>query len=410
MSATCRFCQSPLTRSFVDLGMSPLANALISQEQRSQAELFYPLHAYLCDHCLLVQLSEFASPQTIFSDYSYFSSYSDSWMRQCKAFSEKITHELNLQADDLVVEIASNDGYLLKYFQAQGIRVLGVEPAANVAQTAIDAGIPTLAEFFTPALAQDLVTQGHRPKLITANNVLAHVPDINAFVSALKILLPQDGLISIEFPHLLNLMLERQFDTIYHEHFSYFSLASAERILRHHGLAIIKVDTLPSHGGSLRLFVRHGGAPEDKPHESVKQIIDNERQHGLHDSAGYAQFSAEARKIKNALLSFLITAKEKGQNIVGYGAPAKGNTLLNYCGIRNDFLDYTVDRSPHKQGKFLPGTHIPVFAVEKIEQTKPDYVLILPWNLKDEIIDQLAGIRAWGGRFVIAIPQLEIIP
>ena len=405
----CRFCETPLVHSFVDLGMSPLSNAFIKPENYHAMEPFYPLHAYVCDSCFLVQLEEFESPQRIFSDYVYFSSYSESWLRHAKAYAEMMIRRFGFQAFHQVIEIASNDGYLLRNFKERGIPVLGIEPAENVAQVARAAGIPTQAKFFGVKTARELVASGLQADLLLGNNVLAHVPDVNDFVAGMKIALKRDGVITMEFPHLLQLMANNQFDTIYHEHFSYFSFVTAERIFAQHGLTLFDVEELPTHGGSLRIYARH--AEHDKPAESanVESLRKREIGAGMTALATYEKFSENVRDTKRKLLDFLIRAKREGKSVVGYGAPAKGNTLLNYCGIRTDFLDYTVDRSPHKQGLFLPGTRIPVHAPERIRQTRPDYILILPWNIKDEIIEQMSHVREWGGKFVVPIPRVEVM-
>lgn len=405
---TCRFCQHTLTYSFADLGMSPLSNAYLTVEQTDKMEPFYPLHAHVCEACFLVQLEEFESPGKIFSEYAYFSSYSDTWLRHARDYSEQVTKRFGLSRSSLVVEIASNDGYLLQYFKRAGFPVLGIEPAENVARVAQEAGIPTRTEFFGTQLATRLVAEGRHADLLIGNNVLAHVPDLNDFVAGMKILLKQNGRMTLEFPHLLRMMEQNQFDTIYHEHFSYFSFITAEKVLGRYGLKVFDVQEIATHGGSLRLYVCHA---EDKSHPvttSPDRLRERESMFGLTDLAAYASFSEQVRETKRALLTFVIEAKRKGQSIVGYGAPAKGNTLLNYCGIGTDFLDYTVDRNPHKQGRFLPGTHIPIYAPEKIIETKPCYVLILPWNLKDEIMEQMVVIREWGGKFVVPIPQVMV--
>ena len=405
----CRFCETPLAHSFVDLGMSPLSNAFIKPENYHAMEPFYPLHAYVCGSCFLVQLEEFESPQQIFSDYAYFSSYSESWLRHAKSYTELMIRRFGFNASHQVIEIASNDGYLLRNFKEHGIPVLGIEPAENVAQTARAAGIPTQTKFFGVKTAGELAASGQQADLLLGNNVLAHVPDVNDFVAGMKIALKRDGVITMEFPHLLQLMANNQFDTIYHEHFSYFSFVTVERIFAKHGLTLFDVEELPTHGGSLRIYVRH--AEHDKPAESAKvaSLRKREIDAGITALATYEKFSENVRETKRKLLDFLIRAKREGKTVVGYGAPAKGNTLLNYCGIRTDFLDYTVDRSPHKQGLFLPGTRIPVHAPDRIRQTRPDYILILPWNIKDEVIEQMSHVRVWGGKFVVPIPRVEVI-
>jgi len=409
MAAACRFCVTPLEHDFVDLGMSPLSNAFLEADELNRIERFYPLRAYVCGECFLVQLEEFESPDEIFRDYVYFSSYSDSWLAHAREFAARATDRFGLDARSLVVEIASNDGYLLQYFKEQGISVLGIEPARNVAQVAIDAGIDTVMEFFGVALARRLRDERQGCDLLVGNNVLAHVPDLNDFVAGLALLLADDGVLSMEFPHLLQLVAQTQFDTIYHEHFSYFSLLAAQRIFRHHGLEIFDVQELPSHGGSLRIYAQHPHGR--RPHsDSVEHLLTGERAAGLDRVETYRHFAARVHAVKWDLLEFLIEARRAGRRVVGYGAPAKGNTLLNFCGVGTDFIEYTVDRSPHKQGRFLPGTHIPVHAPERIAQTKPDYVLILPWNLQEEIMEQMTLIRGWGGRFVVPIPRLAVLP
>jgi C-methyltransferase C-terminal domain/Putative zinc binding domain/Methyltransferase domain len=409
MAAACRFCATPLEHGFVDLGMSPLSNAFLEAAELNRMERFYPLRAYVCGECFLVQLEEFASPDEIFRDYVYFSSYSDSWLAHAREFAAGATDRFGLDARSLVVEIASNDGYLLQYFNERGIPVLGIEPARNVAQVAIDAGIDTVTEFFGVALARRLREERQGCDLLVGNNVLAHVPDLNDFVAGLELLLADDGALSMEFPHLLQLVAHTQFDTIYHEHFSYFSLLAAQGIFRHHGLEIFDVEELPSHGGSLRIYAQHphGGYPHS---DSVERLLARERDAGLDRLEIYRHFSERVHGVKRDLLEFLIEARRAGKRMAGYGAPAKGNTLLNFCGVGTDFIEYTVDRSPHKQGRFLPGTHIPVHSPERIAQTKPDYVLILPWNLQDEIVEQMIHIRSWGGRFVVPIPRLAVLP
>jgi 2-polyprenyl-3-methyl-5-hydroxy-6-metoxy-1,4-benzoquinol methylase len=405
----CRFCEAPLAHTFVDLGMSPLSNAFIKPENYHAMEPFYPLHAYVCGSCFLVQLEEFESPQQIFSDYAYFSSYSESWLRHAKAYTELMIRRFGFNASHQVMEIASNDGYLLRNFKEHGIPVLGIEPADNVAQTARAAGIPTQTKFFGVKTAKELAASGQQADLLLGNNVLAHVPDVNDFVAGMKIALKRDGVITMEFPHLLQLMANNQFDTIYHEHFSYFSFVTVEKIFAKHGLTLFDVEELPTHGGSLRIYARH--AENDKPAECAKvaSLRKREIDAGMTALATYEKFSENVRDTKRKLLDFLIRAKREGKSMAGYGAPAKGNTLLNYCGIRTDFLDYTVDRSPHKQGLFLPGTRIPVHAPDRIRQTRPDYILILPWNIKDEIIEQMSHVREWGGKFVVPIPRVEVI-
>ncbi|MGE3480685.1 MAG: methyltransferase domain-containing protein [Gammaproteobacteria bacterium] len=411
MSSTtlsCRFCREPLQRSFADLGMSPVANSYVKPDALHRMEPFYPLHAYVCESCFLVQLEEFQSPSEIFGDYAYFSSYSESWLRHARNYSIETMKRFGIDAQWQVVEIASNDGYLLRNFREAGVPVLGIEPAENVAKVAQEAGIPSVVKFFGTRTAAELVEQGIRADLLIGNNVLAHVPDLNDFVGGLKLLLSRRGVITMEFPHLLRLMEENQFDTIYHEHFSYFSFITVERVFAGHGLTIFDVQELPTHGGSLRIYARHDDDAARPVDENVRRMRQEEERRGFSRPETYSSFSEQVRETKRKLLDFLIDAKRDGRSVVGYGAPAKGNTLLNYCGIRTDFLDYTVDLSPHKQGLYLPGTRIPIHSPEKIKETRPDYVLILPWNLKDEIIKQMGHIRAWGGRFVVPIPEVII--
>lgn len=408
MHTSCRACGTALHQKIVDLGMSPLCESFLSAENLNQMEPFYPLKVYVCDHCWLVQLQEYVSPQNIFSDYAYFSSYSESWLNHAKKYTDLMTKQFVLDAKSLVVELASNDGYLLQYFDEKRIPVLGVEPAANVAKIAVGKGIPTLVEFFGVELARKLVVSGKRPDLLLGNNVLAQVPDLNDFVEGMKILLKPGGVITMEFPHLLRLMEENQFDTIYHEHFSYFSFLTTKGIFSTHGLTLFDVEELPTHGGSLRIYARHAEDATKPATSAVEQLLLREEKAGLNRIKSYAAFEESVKKTKRKLLDLLIRVKREGKIVVGYGAPGKGNTLLNYCGIRTDMLDFTVDRNPYKHGKFLPGTHIPIFSPDQIRVTKPDYVLILPWNLKDEIMHQLSYIREWGGRFIVPIPEAMV--
>ena len=410
MSTPCRHCGTPLTVSFCDLGMSPLANDYLAAEQVDQSEAFFPLHAYVCTNCLLVQLKEFESAENIFSDYLYFSSFSTSWLAHAKAYTQQMTQRFALDGASQVVEIASNDGYLLQYFVEQGVPVLGVEPAANVAEVAVAKGIATKVGFFGTEMATAMVAEGIRADLLLGNNVLAHVPALNDFVAGMKILLADDGFITMEFPHLLQLMRLNQFDTIYHEHFSYFSFLTVSAVFAHHGLRMFDVDQVPTHGGSLRIFACHDTSGAHAVTDRVEALRATERAAGLDRLSGYEGYPDQVRRTKRALLTFLIGAKEAGKTIAAYGAPAKGNTLLNYCGVGVDFIDYTVDQSPHKQDRFLPGTHIPIHAPAHIADTKPDYLLVLPWNLKDEIIESMAHIREWGGQFVFPIPELTVVP
>jgi SAM-dependent methyltransferase len=405
----CRFCGSPLHQTFVDLGVSPLSNAYLRLEQLSQMEPFYPLHARVCGQCFLVQIEQFECPENIFGDYAYFSSYSESWLDHARQYAENMTERFRLDEKSLVVEVASNDGYLLQYFQARGMQVLGIEPAQNVALAAEKKGIRTLARFFGTRVARELQAAGQEADLIVGNNVLAHVPDLRDFVAGLKLLLKPQGTITVEFPHLLRLMEGNQFDTIYHEHFSYFSFCTAERIFGKHGLTVFDVEVIPTHGGSLRLYACHAEGGSRKPHSRVSELREREIAAGICNLETYSRFGERVRETKRALLEFLIGVKRAAKSVVGYGAPAKGNTLLNYCGIGRDFLDYTVDISPHKQNHFLPGTHIPIYHPDMIRRTQPDFILILPWNLRDEVIGQMADIRQWGGRFVVPIPFPQVI-
>jgi hypothetical protein len=389
--------------------MSPLCQTHISESQLQEMEPFYPLHAYLCDACLLVQLQQFVPPEGIFSEYAYFSSYSDSWVEHARRYCELMCHRFGLGADSQVIEIASNDGYLLQHFVARGIPCLGVEPAANVAAAAVRRGVPTEVRFFGRDSARGLATRRPRPDLLIGNNVLAHVPDLNDFVSGLRLLLKRSGVITLEFPHLYRLMQFNQFDTIYHEHFSYFSFIAVERIFAAHELEIFDVEELPTHGGSLRIYAQHAGSGAHPLEPRVAALRAQERSDGLDRVDTYQAFGEQVRRTKHALLQFLIQARQAGKRIVAYGAPGKGNTLLNYCGIRTDFIDFTVDRNPYKQGKYTPGTHIPIRAPAELLAARPDYVLILPWNLQEEIMQQLAPIRAWGGQFVVPIPAVRIL-
>jgi len=389
--------------------MSPLANSYLKPTQLHQMEPFYPLRVFICANCLLVQAEDFETPESIFSDYAYFASYSDTWLQHAQAYADMIVQRLALGKESLVIEIASNDGYLLQAFVAQGIPVLGIEPAANVAQTAVKKGVRTIVKFFGEDTARELAAQNMKADLIVGNNVLAHVPKLNDFVRGIKLVLKPNGVVTLEFPHLMRLMQENQFDTIYHEHFSYFSFLAVERILAAHGLTLFDVEELPTHGGSLRIYARHSEDSTKAVGARVKDLRTREQDAGLASVASYLSFAERVQATKSKLLNFLIEAKRQRKSIVGYGAPAKGNTLLNYCGIRSDFIDYTVDRSPHKQGHFLPGAHIAIHHPDKIKETKPDYLLILPWNLKDEVIDQMQYIRQWGGKFVVPIPELRVL-
>jgi SAM-dependent methyltransferase len=408
-AGSCRHCAAPLERSFCDLGLSPLANNYLAPEQLAKGEMFFPLHAYVCEKCLLVQLLEFETPANIFGDYAYFSSYSQSWLDHARAYTELMIPRFGLGASSSVIEIASNDGYLLQYFAKRGVPVLGIEPAANVAKVAVENGIPSLVKFFGTDTATGLVKEGKQADLLLGNNVLAHVPDLNDFVRGMKVILKPHGVITMEFPHLLRLMAENQFDTIYHEHFSYFSFLTVVRVFGSHGLRLFDVQQLPTHGGSLRIFATHA---EDKTHAvtpAVEGLLAEERAAGLESFEVYSAFAERARRTKRSLLKFLIDAKERGKKVVGYGAPAKGNTLLNFCGIGRDLIEYTVDRSPHKQDRFLPGSRIPIYGPERIKETKPDFVLILPWNLQAEVKQQMAHVAEWGGKFVVPIPEAKVV-
>jgi hypothetical protein len=405
---TCRACGEPLQRSFLDLGTTPLANAYLSDADLAQAEPKFRLHVKLCEHCLLAQLSTDVSPKVLFSDYAYFSSFSESWVRHAADFAAMAARRFKLDSSSQVVEIASNDGYLLKHFKALRIPVLGIEPAANIARAAMASGIPTEIRFFGRETAIELAQRGLRADLIVGNNVFAHVPELNDFIAGFPILLKPEGVISLEFPHLLRLMLGVQFDTIYHEHFSYFSFIAAEHALAAHGLRIFDVKELSTHGGSLRLFVCHRDSA--RPTESsVGALRRAEQAAGLTRLDTYEHFADRVEHCKASLLSFVVDAKREGKSIVGYGAAAKGNTLLNYCGLTAAEIDYVVDRSPHKQGRLLPGSQIPICDPQRIAETQPDYLMILPWNLKNEIMTQTAGLRQWGGKFVIPVPEVTVL-
>lgn len=407
-SPCCRFCGARLEHTFVDLGMSPLANSYVKPSQLNKMEPFYPLHVYICECCFLVQLPECVSPRDIFSDYAYFSSYSDGWLQHCRAYTDMIVTRCGLDGESQVVEIGSNDGYLLQYFVEKGIPVLGVEPAANVGEVAIRKGIPTRVKFFGEETACELAGEGRQADLLLGNNVLAHVPGLNDFVRGMKILLKPEGVITMEFPHLMRLMAENQFDTIYHEHFSYFSVITVEKVFAKHGLTVFDVEELPTHGGSLRIYACHTEDASKPITQRVTDLRAREEAAGFTHLEHYLSFAEKVKETKRKLLTFLIAARGEGKSIVGYGAAAKGNTLLNYCGVRSDMIDYTVDRSPHKQGHSLPGTHIPIYHPDRIKETRPDYLLILPWNIKDEIMEQTAYIRDWGGKFVVPIPEVRV--
>ncbi|MCK8784349.1 class I SAM-dependent methyltransferase [Roseomonas sp. NAR14] len=405
----CRLCGSTLSETFANLGMSPLANSFIDPRRADRMEPFYPLHAFVCSRCWLVQLGEFESPQAIFGDYLYFSSFSDSWLRHAEAYAAHMIGRLGLDGGATVVEIASNDGYLLQYFQRAGVQVLGVDPAANVARVAVDKGIPTEVAFFGAETASRLRARGVSPRLMTANNVLAHVPDMHDFLEGFRVLLAPDGVVTFEFPHLLRLMQENQFDTIYHEHFSYLSLLAVERALGEHGLTVFDIQELPTHGGSLRVFARHAEAAAPAVTPAVEAMRRLELEFGLRDIRTYRAFASRTVAIKCDLLEFLVNARRQNRSVAAYGAPAKGNTLLNYCGVGPELISFTVDRSPHKQGLLLPGTRIPILSPEAITERKPDILLILPWNLCDEIVQQMGVIRDWGGEFAVPIPTIRTL-
>jgi len=388
--------------------MSPLCQTHVRPEQLQDMEPFYPLHAYVCGECFLVQLQEFVTPTEIFTEYAYFSSYSSSWVEHARRYSEAMIQRLNLGPASKVIEVASNDGYLLQHFVARGIPVLGIEPAANVAKVAVEKGVPTIVRFLDRESGAAIAGDHGRADLIIGNNVLAHVPDINDFLIGLKGLLAPKGVLTMEFPHLQHLMAENQFDTIYHEHFSYLSFVAVERIFAHHGIVVFDVDELPTHGGSLRIYGRLAEAGAPAVTAQVGALRQREIDDGFQTLERYRGFGEQVKATKRKLLAFLVDAKQRGKKIVGYGAPGKGNTLLNYCGIRNDFLDFTVDANPYKQGTFTPGTRIPILAPEAILVARPDYVLILPWNLKEEIMNVASYIRGWGGQFVVPIPGVKV--
>lgn len=407
--AHCRFCASPLRHQVVDLGMSPLCESYLSSAQLNRMEPFYPLVVWVCSNCHLVQLEQYVSEQDIFTEYAYFSSYASSWVQHAKDYTEMMIERFGFNPQSFVVETASNDGYLLQHFVAHGIPVLGIEPAANVAIAAIERNVPTLIEFFNTQSAAKLVAEKRLADLLIGNNVLAQVPDLNDFVASMKMVLKPTGIITMEFPHVLKLIRENQFDTIYHEHFSYFSLVTIEKIFAHHGLQVFDVEEIPTHGGSLRIFAGHAENSALPGTPRVAELSALEHAVGMATLEYYSKFAEQVKETKRKLLDFLIWAKNAGKIVVGYGAPGKGNTLLNYCGIRTDFIDYTVDRNPYKQGKFLPGTHIPIYHPDKIKETRPDYLFILPWNFKDEIMAQNAFIRQWDGKFVVPIPEVKVL-
>lgn len=408
--AKCRFCNNALIHTFCDLGSTPLSNAFLKAEELTKPEPSYPLHVYVCSCCFLVQLEEFEKAENIFSsDYAYFSSYSNSWLDHCSKYANQVTKKFGLNSNSQVIEIASNDGYLLGYFLDKKIKILGIEPAANVAEAAEKKGIPTLQKFFGMNTANELIAKGTRADLLIGNNVLAHVPNINDFVAGMKLLLAPKGVITMEFPHVMHLMAHNQFDTIYHEHFSYLSLITTKRIFEHHGLEIFDVDELPTHGGSLRIYAKHTEDSTKQAPDTVSDLVNTELHAGLDKIETYTNFQSKADAVKHELTTFLIAAQKAGKKIIGYGAPAKGNTLLNFCNVNGKLIQFTVDKNPHKQGRYLPGTHIPIFSPEVIATEKPDYVLILPWNLRKEVCNQLSYIREWGGKCVVPIPEIEVI-
>ena len=407
----CRFCKTKLEHLFIDLVNSPASNSFLTPEQLNEPETFYPLKVYTCHKCFLVQVDEYKKSDAIFdSNYAYFSSYSKSWLKHASDYVDKMTDRYKYNEDSLVIEIASNDGYLLQYFLAKGIPVMGIEPTANTAEVAIGKGIKTIVEFFGTELADRLANHWDvRADLILGNNVLAHVPDIVDFISGMKIILKPGGVITMEFPHLMQLVDNNQFDTIYHEHFSYLSFYTVKQLFAAQDLEVFDVDEIPTHGGSLRIYAKHEADNSKLVTERVEQLLRKEEDKGMDKLAYYDHFQQKAFKVKLALIEFLIEQKKAGKKVAAYGAAAKGNTLLNYCGIKNDMIEFVVDASPHKQNKFLPASHIPVVEEEQLKQGKPDYIIILPWNLKEEIIGQLSYVRDWGAKFVIPIPELQVI-
>jgi len=405
----CRFCGREVVAPFLSLGAQPLANNYLTASQLREKEIFYPLDIFLCPSCFLVQLAQYVTPEETFSQYPYCSSYSQTWLQHCRDYVRKICSQLGLRRKSLVIEIASNDGCLLQLFQSSGINVLGIEPARNIAAIALGNGIPTEIAFFSSSVAQSLVEKGFSADLVVANNVLAHVPALNDFVRGLEILLKPQGVVTVEFPHLVCLMEGNQFDTIYHEHLSYFLFFVARRIFEANGLCIFDVEKIPTHGGSLRIYAGRTRVWAGKIEPAVENLEQEEKKSGYNQLETFYQFQERVKFLKREILSVLINLKQQHKTIAGYGAPAKGNTLLNYCGIRQDFLDYTVDQNPLKQGRFLPGSHIPIYEPERIKASQPDYIFILPWNIKEEIINQLSFIRDWGGKFIVPIPRVEII-
>jgi len=406
----CRFCKTPLHKVFIDLGNSPASNSFLNATALNEPETFYPLKVFTCPSCFLVQVDEYKKSDAIFDNtYVYFSSYSTSWLAHAKKYTQEMQQRFLLDKNSLVVEIASNDGYLLQYFKEKNIPVLGIEPTANTAQVAEEKGIPSVVDFFGVRLAKDLAAKGKMADLLLGNNVLAHVPDIVDFVGGMKIILKSHGVITMEFPHLLQLVEKNQFDTIYHEHFSYISFTTVSKIFEAAGLQMFDVQEIPTHGGSLRIFAKHTEDTTKKIEPAVPALLQKENEHGMLNMEYYDHFQQKAMQVKLALLEFLINQKKAGKKVAAYGAAAKGNTLLNYCGVKADLVDFVIDANPHKQNKFMPASHIPVFAEQYLKDQKPDYVMILPWNLKDEVMAQLDYIKAWNGKFVIPIPALQII-
>ena len=410
MSASrCRFCETRLTDTVVDLGMSPLCESFLAEDQLNRAESFYPLRVEVCGNCFLVQVGEYVRAEEIFTEYAYFSSFSTSWLKHCEDYVSMISERLSLGAGSSVIELASNDGYLLQYFVKRGIPCLGIEPAANVAKVARERGVPTQVAFFDKKLGVELRAAGQQADLVLGCNVLAQIPDLNSFIAGVPEILKPTGTVTFEFPHVMRLLEGNQFDTIYHEHYSYFSLITIEKIFARHGLTVFDVEELWTHGGSLRIYARHTKDSTRPATERLNALRERERSAGYEKVETYTRFEGQVRETKRKLLDLLIDAKRAGKRIVGYGAPGKGNTLLNYCGIRTDFIDFTVDRNPYKHGKFLPGTHIPILDTAQLDLAKPDYIFILPWNFKDEIMAQLAHARDWGAKFIVPIPEATIL-
>jgi len=409
MEKKCRFCHAELKITFVDLCMSPLSNSFLDKKSLNKKEQIFPLRVFVCSNCFLVQLEEFEKPENIFKDYKYFSSYSESWLNHAKKYVTNVVKQFGLNKDNFVIEIASNDGYLLQYFYNQNIPCLGIEPAKNVANIAKQKGIPTLVKFFGTKTAKDLVSKGKMADLLLGNNVLAHVPNINDFVEGIKIILKPNGVVTMEFPHLVELIDKNQFDTIYHEHFSYLSFYTVKKIFEKHGLKIFDVKELTTHGGSLRIYATHSENFVHNVNDRVDKLLEKESKFGITQISTYTDFQNQVLLVKNEICKFIDSKIKNGKKIVCYGAAAKGNTLLNYCGIGTNLIDYVVDKNPHKQGLFLPGTHIPIKDPSEIQKTKPDYLIIIPWNLQDEIMKQMEHIRKWGGKFIVLIPEVKII-